>query len=225
MYLGEDLTCYKHVRTFLLARFSSLTHPFSVCAQFEPSYNFVGPLHATNSVVKEKGIPAVTYDFQILPGLVVYHGCLALFDKLMLQDHRCKMICILLLYQYVRYGCLGNVCEDMAFALCSWRWVFQPLHSGGHSVWNSTGQKLGSWFDGFLLLYIQKYSKVLMMLYLFHLVSRCWFQRFFYLGKTIMSSPRFLRLKSHKLFQLARICWMEWKQLRCMKKGVSAWEK
>lgn len=123
MHLGEDLTCYKHVRTFLLAPFSSLTHPFSVCkiwAIIQLICAPVGPLHTTNSVVKEKGIPAVTYDFQILPGLVVYHGCLALFDKLMLQDHRCKMICILLynMYQYVRYGCL--ICDVWGMYVKTW---------------------------------------------------------------------------------------------------------
>lgn len=103
--------------------------------------------------------------------------------------------------------CLGNVCEDMAFALCSWRWVFQPLHSGGRN-W-------GVDLMGLCFCTFKKYSNVLMMLYLFHLVSRCWFQRFFYLRKT-MSSPRFFKLKS--LFG-----WMEWKRLRCMKKGVSVW--
>lgn len=208
MYLGDDLTCYKHVRTFLLAPFSSLTHPFSVCkiwAIIQLICAPVGPLHTTNSVVKEKGIPAVTYDFQILPG--------PLFDKLMLQDHRCKMICILLynMYQYVKHGCL--ICHVWGMYVKTWVCIVRlKVSFPTSSQWR---QKLRSWFDGFVFLYIQKYSNVLMMLYLFHLVSRCWFQRFFYLGKT-MSSPRFFKLKS--LFG-----WMEWKRLRCMKKGVSVW--
>lgn len=161
MYLGEDLTCYKHVRTFLLARSSSLTHPFSVCAKFEPSYNLFVPLlgHCMPQTLWWRKRAFLRWhmtsrSFQARWCTTAVWHCLTNWCCKIIVARwfaSCYTICINMLDMDVWFAMFGE---------CMWRHGFCTVQLKvsfpTSSQWR---QKLGSWFDGFVFLYIQKIFK------------------------------------------------------------------